>query len=294
MLISDGKAGRDGLIEYGFTRERHLYCCDGRRHKKAMRHAARFRNLLSSMKTKRTIFASVLTGIALATLGACPAQADTVMDQIGTSGAYFSNQISFVSTRFDSPFSTFSSAVVDDFSIKSPFTLTNVTAATLGFAGFTSYSNITGYEVNIYSSLAASNQNINGDVYHLALSPAQVTLSAFAGDTNALSALLSIPVNATLQSGTYYVSVLADLNYSNGEFGIYSTNGVVGSYPSGQNAFIENPSGGFQNAGNQYPLNSDAAYKLSGTAKVPDTGTTVALLGMAVAALALLRRKLLA
>ena len=257
------------------------------------------------MKTKKTIFASVLTGIALATLGTRSVQAVIVMDQIGTNGAVFTNPQNttpgvlsnnrFVSQRFEATNASFNAAVVDDFQVGSAFTLTNVTAAIQGWNGFTSYSNITGYEVNIYSSLAAAGQNINGDVFHMTLSPAQVSLSPFAGDLDTNSELVSLPINALLsKGGTYYVSVLGDLAFSNGEIGVYSSNAVLGATPGGSNAYLTNPGGSFNLSPNPQGLGSNAAYRLSGTTTVPDTGTTVVLLGMAVASLALLRRKLLA
>lgn len=201
------------------------------------------------------------------------------MDQIGSSGAFFTGQSFNASQVFDD-FPTFSVAAVDDFSVSSIFNITNVTAATAGFNGFSSYGNITGYEVNIYSSLAAANASLNGDIAHAVISPASVTLTTpFSGDPD--SALVSVPVNILLPgAGTFYLSILADLNFdTGGQLGVYGSTGLTGSNPGGANGYQENPGGGLGLPGNELAINVDLAYRITADA-VPEPSTYAMMVGV--------------
>ncbi len=244
------------------------------------------------MKTRRF---SLILVIALTALFAPLAKAATVMDQIGPSGAFFTGRAASSSQRFDSANAAFNIAAVDNFSITGATQLTNVSAALLGFNGFTSYSNVTGYEVNIYSSAAAAASNINGNIFHMVFTPAQVSLTMpFSGD--ALSALVSIPISALLSAaGTYFVSVVPDLNFTpGGQIGVYATTGLPGSNPGDSNGFQVNPGGGFGFAGNISNNNADFAYRITGQAPttVPETGGTFIFLGLGLTGLLLARRAL--
>ena len=200
----------------------------------------------------------------------------TVMDQIGSSGAFFTYKGASASQRFgDNP--TSSVAAVDNFVAPTAFTITNVSAALRGFNGFTMYSNVTGYEVNVYSSLAAANANLDGDVFHVVLAPAQAVLTQpFSGD--ALSALVSLPVSVLLpRAGTFYVSVVPDLNFGDGgQLGISDATGLPGSTPGDVNGYLENPGGALGYTGNQQAAQVDLAYRVTGFAAattVPEPST---------------------
>ena len=201
----------------------------------------------------------------------------TIMDQIGSSGAFFTGDNASTSENFtDDP--TFDIATVDDFTISGITTITNVSAALLGFDGFTSFSLLTGYDVNIYSSVAAANSSLTGDLDHLRIPSAFATVTTpFSGDAE--SGLVSLPVSIPLTAGTYYVSVVADGTFStDGEVGVYGSTGLTGSKPGGVNAFQENPAGGFGFT-DPMALGVDAAYRLTGTTTVPEPSTWALLLG---------------
>ena len=147
-----------------------------------------------------------------------------------------------------------------------------------GFNGFTSFSLLTGFDVNVYSTAAKANTSLTGDVYHATIPEALATItSPYTGD--ALSGLVSLPVTIPLTaSGTYYISVLADGAFgTDGEVGVYVSSGLSGSNPGGLNSFQENPAGGFGFGGVANPLDLDAAYRLTGVA-VPEPSTWTALL----------------
>lgn len=208
-------------------------------------------------------------------------QAVTILDQIGSSGSNFTGADAHTSQFFDDD-PTFSLSAVDDFSVASIFTLTNVTEAVDGFNGFTSYGNVTGYEVNIYSSRAAANASLDGDVAHLLIGPANVSVTAsFSGDAN--SALISLPVNILLpRAGAFYLSVVADLDFGDGgQLGVYGSAGVPGGFPGGLNGYAENPGGDFGLPGNESVLGADLAYRLTGDA-VPEPSVRALLLGAGV------------
>ena len=221
--------------------------------------------------------------LALGSAAACVSRAGaiTVLDQIGSSGSAFTGASAYTSQSFDDD-PTFSLSAVDDFSVGSFLALTNVTAATEGFNGFTSYGNVTGYEVNIYSSLAAANDSLDGDVAHLLVDSADATVTtSFSGDAD--SALVSLPVSILLPgTGTFYLSVLADLDFgAGGQLGVYGSTGLPGIVPGGSDAYAENPGGDLGLPGNESALGTDLAYRITADA-VPEPSTGTLMLGAGV------------
>ena len=192
----------------------------------------------------------------------------TVMDQIGPNGAYVyggneSQILGGTSTQFNNAF-------MDDFTVAGPTTLTEVDAAVLGYNGFTSYSNVQYFQVSIYSSRSAAEAigtNLLGDVYNDSATSGHYSLNTgFA--TAANSALVSIPIDATLGAGTYYISVIAALDFSGGgQLAVYSSN--YGGTPGGSNSFRINPSNGYNN-GRDLSIDTNAAYRILGTNAVPE------------------------
>ena len=218
-----------------------------------------------------------LAVLLLLTLTASPSSGAvvTIMDQIGTTGSFFTGDDGAASENFSDQ-ATFDISTVDDFTVTGSTTITVAQAALLGFGPFTSFSLLTGYDVNVYSSLARANSSLTGDVYHATIPKASATVTTpFSGDAE--SGLVSLPVSIPLTAGTYYLSILADGTYStDGEVGVYVSTGLAGSKPGGANAIQDNPAGGFGLAGNTMAAGGDAAYRLTG---VPEPGTWTLLLG---------------
>ena len=212
------------------------------------------------------------------------------MDQIGSSASFFTGDNAYTSQVF-SDYPTYSIAAIDDFTISSGVDVTSVSAAMLGFDGFTSYSNITGYGVEIYSSAAAATSSLTGDVAHASLGAAKATVTMpFSGDAE--SALVSLPVNFVLAPGTYYVAVIAAMPFADGEVGVYGSTGLTGSNPGGVNGFQTNPGGGFGLTGNTQADDADMAYRITGQA-VPEPSTWALVAMAAVGGVYVLRRRAL-
>ncbi len=221
---------------------------------------------------------AVTFALGISTVCFSRAGAVVVLDQIGSSGSAFAGANAYTSQFFDDD-PTFSLSAVDDFTAATLLRLTNVTAATEGFNGFASYANITGYEVNVYSSLSAANNGLNGDVAHLLINPANATLStSFNGDAN--SALVSLPLSILLpRAGTFYLSVIADLDFGNGgQLGVFGSTGLAGVVPGGSNAHAENPGGDLGLPGNESALGVDLAYRITADA-VPEPSTGILMRG---------------
>ncbi len=213
------------------------------------------------------------------------AHAITPIDQI-TGQALGPNAES--SQHFGSPNSAFDIAEIDDFSIGSAnVALNSLDAVFLGFSGFTSYSNVTAWDIEVYSSVSAAAANLNGNVIHLVLAAGNpnisITTGAVGGDP--LSALVSFNLNSSglsLNANTsYYLAVIPELNFANGggQLGVVDSSGGI---PGGANALQVNPGGGFGFPGNVSQLTVNAAYRLNATA-VPEPSTTFTMvLGVAL------------
>ncbi len=228
------------------------------------------------MKKLLTITNVLRAGLVLFAFASAPhadAAVVTVMDQIGSSGAFFNNAPNYRSEA-DSSVPTYNEAAVDDFSAPSVLTLTRVEAVIGAFdhVGFGAP-----YEVNVYSSLAAANANLNGDVAHVIVSAGAATVTTPFNSYSG-SALVSLPVNIFLSHpGTFYLSVVSDSGGS-GFIAEYGSTGLVGSNPGGTNGYVENPGGGQGFTGNQLATSVDFAYRLTGTT-VPEPSTWAFLLG---------------
>jgi len=235
--------------------------------------------------------AAFLMGIA-----SKPAQAAMILNQIGSSPAFYTaggGVPANTSDVYESSLTPYITAVVDDFTVSGAMNLTNVSAVTQGYDGFGGYSGVTGWEVAIYSSLTAASSSITGDVYDNVFAPADVELTApFGGAADV--ALVSIPTDISIPAaGTYYVAVLADnAYYSNGQIGILESTGAPGTTPGGSNSYLTNPGGGYGFTSNLYAIDpaADAAYSITaGTTQVPEPAA-LSVLGIPVA-MVLLRRK---
>jgi hypothetical protein len=214
----------------------------------------------------------------------------TILDQIGPDPSYVQGNSAFTDQVFGAPHNADNIAVIDNFSITQSGTrLAEVDAAVLGFGAFSSYSQVSGLRVEIYSSVAAAASSLTGDVADLTITKADVSLTTPYG-TDANSALAQIAVDVTLNAGTYYLAVIPILNYSDtggAEIGVYSS-----TYAGDSNAYQVNPGGGFGFTNNEQALGVNAAYRiLARPAAVPEPSTAVLLpIGLALAALRLRRQ----
>lgn len=230
-----------------------------------------------------------ITGLSLGLAASAHAQL-VLMDQIGD-GTAFPGTNAYASQIFEPANSAYNSAVVDDFSVSSAVSITRIDAVLLGWNGFSSFGNIRGYQVNLYSSLAAGQANLTGDVASVYVSAGDTTLTTpFAGQS--LQGLVSLPVNIAVGgSGTYFLGVSSLLDYSpGGQVGVALVNSAPWGLPGGVNAMMINPSAGF-GATITSPGAYDAAYRVlaSTGGAVPEAGTTGAVAGAALLVLVALK-----
>ncbi len=203
----------------------------------------------------------VIGGILLATGGVSRASYATVLDQIGPDSSSLQPGFAFTSQYFGPPYVSFSIAAVAHFAIDGPgLTLSEVDAAFLGFGGFVpaDFAAITGYNVGIYSTVAAAAHSLTGDVANFNVKAASVGLTTAFGPAD--SALAQIPINLALGEGSYYVGVTVSLDFTatNGaEIGVYGS-----SIGGDSGVFQVNPGGGFGFVGNNSMLTANAAYRI--------------------------------
>lgn len=223
------------------------------------------------------ISAAKAAGLSFALIAAvATVHASTPIDQI--TGQTFGPNAE-ASQHFGSPNSAFDIAQIDNFSIgASNVNLNSVDAVFLGFAGFTSYNNVTAWDIEVYSSVGAAASNLNGDVIHLVLAAGNPNISITTGYVGAdpLSALVSFDLNSSglsLNANTgYFLTVIPELNFAagGGQLGIFDSSGGT---PGGANSFQANPAGGFGFPGNIQQNTVNAALRLTATA-VPEPSTT--------------------
>jgi hypothetical protein len=198
----------------------------------------------------------------IAVLSSQSGRADVVvMDQIGNPAALIPVSAT-LSQMFEPANAALSSATVDDFTLSSATSLTSVQAAMLAFNPglVTSFSSVTAWEIEIYSSQAAATTTIIGDIANVSIAPANVTITPGIVPSDVGSALITIPVSIALKAGTYQIAVIAQLNKSVGEVGVYESSG---GFPGGLNGALTNPGGGLGLAGNIQQNGEDAAYRIT-------------------------------
>ena len=172
-----------------------------------------------------------------------------------------------------------SAALVDAFSVPTTVTVTTVKAALTAIqqnpvSTFTGFGNAAGYQVNIYSSLAAAAANLNGDVYSKTFAPGAVGFAATVPVPNdgfsIAASLATFAVDAHLTAGSYYASVIGIDNPDDDE-SIGVATGGTGT------AALVNPGGDFGIPGNTLLTGQAAGYAISGT--VPEPATWALLIG---------------
>ena len=214
-------------------------------------------------------------GVATCALGTF-ASADVIMDQIGSmDGANTAaGSISATQEFIDyGAYGAYSIVAMDDFSISEDM---NLTSASMVLGGWNGYpcdpTNVTGYTVNIYSSVAAAAGNLVGDVYSMYFAN-----DGWDANWTGGGHLVTLDLGgATLAAGDYWLGI-TPLNHYVGGFGQTAVYGSDIGDGSGHQA---NPGGGYWLPDNwQHNCGVNHAYSLEGTG-VPAPGA-LALLGLA-------------
>ena len=201
------------------------------------------------------------------------ASADVIMDQIGSmDGSAVAAGTVHASQEFVD-YAAYSIVAMDDFSISEDM---NLTSASMVLGGWNGYpgdpTNVTGYTINIYSSVAAAAGNLVGDVFSMYIE----NDGAWSADWMGNGHLVTFDLEGTLAAGDYWLGI-TPLNHfaaGHGQTGVW-TSDLIGD-GSGHQA---NPGGGFAMPDNQQASGLNYAYSLEGTA-VPAPGV-LALLGLA-------------
>ena len=158
--------------------------------------------------------------------------------------------------------------------------LTNVSVVMVGGSSSNGPVDAQGWEVNIYSSIAALENSFTGDVAHVVLPASAATVTGSLNNpynTDAYSALVSLPVNITLPSaGKYYVGVIPEMRFLPESMTYYSTSNVPGFTPAGNNAYEESTFDGLSGPSGDLPYRVVAAPEPSAAALI---FTAAALLG---------------
>lgn len=212
--------------------------------------------------------------MSLVSLSLAAANAETIMNQIGTDtqvGAIRASQ------QFESAFTNFNVGMIDNFSTSATgFVLTEVRAV-VGLFNVTqssSFSNITGWRVEIYTAPSAAASNLTGDAGSQTVAPGSVTIdNSFHPSTEV--ALVYIPVNIVLSPSTpYWLGVIPIMDFGGGfgQTGIADFTG--GGTPGDSNSVQVNPGGGFGFPGGQVARNTNCSYAIDA---VPEPASMIAL-----------------
>ncbi len=220
------------------------------------------------MKTKCNFS---LMAVATCSIGTF-ASADVIMDQIGSmDGANTAGGTIHASQEFVD-YGAYSIVAMDDFSISADM---NLTSAEMVLGGWNGYpgdpTNVTGYTVNIYSSVAAAAGDLVGDVYSMYFANDGWDAS-WSGGGHLVSFDLG---GATLAAGDYWLGITPLNHFAMG----YGQTGVYTSDIGDGSGHQANPGGGFGMPDNWSAGGLNYAYSLEGTG-VPAPGA-LALLGLA-------------
>jgi len=209
---------------------------------------------------------SALSSVAVATLLALSGGAQAslvVMDQIGPDAASTQSQPVVHSQKAEASFASVTDTAVDNFSLSGTTRLTQLDAVVQGFGGFVAndFSSITGWYVQVYSSLTAAASNQTGDIASVLVAPGAVSL-ATGHNGNAREALVSVPIDLSLASGGYYIALVAGLDMGNTRRQIGVTLSTYPGSPGDNNGYLANPGGGGGFANNLLNTREDLAYRL--------------------------------
>ena len=196
------------------------------------------------------------------------ASAEVIMNQIGSmDGADLSGSIG--GTQDFDTYDVYDIVAIDDFTTSVDMNLTSVSMVLDGWNGYGGTTDIMGYTVSIFSSMAASGDSIYGDVMEMGfLAAATSPMWSGAGD------LISFDLGGyELDAGTYWLGITPFNDFiQNGQ------TGVAGSLIGDNSGAQGNPTGVF-GFGPYAPTGANYAYSLEGDA-IP-APAAIALLGLA-------------
>ncbi|HRQ76256.1 MAG TPA: hypothetical protein PK098_10095 [Phycisphaerales bacterium] len=225
------------------------------------------------MKVVPVISAALTLGIA----GTC--SANIIFDQIGAVPPL--DGVAFASQIFEPANAAFNIAALDDFTVSGgKGSITTVEAIMRGFGGFTSINNVTGWSVEIYSSVAAAGASLTGNAGSAFLTSA--TIVNLGGTFNFHITLDVTGLGLNLADGDYWIAVIPHLAFSGGGGQLGVSGSTIEDGPgAGPNAHQANPGGGFGFGPTTQILSGGApqnlAYRITA---VPAPGA-LALLGIA-------------
>ncbi len=200
------------------------------------------------------------------------ASADVIMDQIGTMDGANTAGGTIHATQEFIDYGAYSIVAMDDFSISEDMYLTSASMVLGGWNGYPGDpSNVTGYTVNIYSSVAAAAGNLVGDVYSM-----YFTNDGWDANWTGGGHLVTLDLGGgPLAAGDYWLGI-TPLNHFAGGFG---QTGVYTSDIGDGSGHQANPGGGFGMPNNWQASGENYAYSLEGSA-IP-APAALALLGLA-------------
>ncbi len=192
-------------------------------------------------------------------LAACGTADDYMFDHIGYNNSYTNGFNDYASQQFESAYVAYNINAIDNFTLTSQMSFAGIEAV-FGFWNGGTLGAIQGYRVEFYTSPQAAGANLVGNAGHYQVSG---NLNPVAWGTDGLGGttyLVNIPLwesGITLAPGTYYVGVMAIMNFNGGgQFGITGS-----SLGDGNNAYQANPGNGF-GSGTFFQPGFSAAYRL--------------------------------
>jgi hypothetical protein len=193
--------------------------------------------------------------IAVCALTGAASGQTVLMDQIGAMDGASVDANTSGSQYFEAAYSTYSLAVLDNFTLTNANNIGLVEAVVNGWNGFTDPSTITSYQANIYTSPTAASLELVGDVASSTVDAADATIVA---DWQGSGYLVSFQTSMYVDAGDYWVSVIPRNDYDpNGQTGIDGS--LIGDGTYGWQA---NPGGAFEMPNNMQEMAGEAAFRL--------------------------------
>lgn len=234
----------------------------------------------------------LLNGVLLALClhGGSVTHAAVVMDQIGVASSYVHDAEAFppyaVSQFNEAGLEDFNALALDDFTLGSAgWQITGVEGLFQAAKGFSAFSTVAGYQVNIFSSVTLAASGLQGDVASLLVSAGSgASVSQINGGD---LGLVSLELNLNLpNAGTYWIAIAPVVTNSeeSGTFYLQSGGAQGAISPGNQNGHFANPGEG-HGEGALTSAVLDYAYRV--TAVPEPAGSALAAIA---AGMALLRR----
>ena len=180
-----------------------------------------------------------------------------ILDQIGQDDGSGIGGDVYVCQSFESVYEIYDVIVIDNF-VAYGESLNSIELVLEGWNGFTDPSTISGYSLNVYSSVEMASSNLIGDINFEYVDAADSEISTqWLGN----GYLISIPLTIQLPFGQLFFGVLPFNEFSiGGQTGIKES--LIGDSES---SWIANPGGGWGLPSGMQQQTSDAAYRLFGT-----------------------------